>query len=622
MSLPDAPAPGPQAAQRGYEERCFRFASERDELEREAQRLSNYRVISFLLVVAALVWAELKPETATLALALAGLFGAVFLLMVRRHRRVRRRSAWLHELWLVNDEGRRRVERRWDGLPALEPRPEDVDHPYAGDLDLLGRASLSQLLGVPGTPAGRTTLRRWLLSAAPPGEVRERQAAVEELAGRLDLRDEVAVRGRQSAAVSWEELDRFLAWAEEGGGWPGRRRDVVWTARLLPVATLAAALLQAIGVLGFHYWAVGVATGLGLSALVSRRVRKVYERAFPRSGVFRHYSGLFRLLEESEFGSPLLRRVQGELRATPENDAASREMRGLERLMEMADLRFSQLHLPVQAVTLWDVHVLEALDRWQRAAGPRIRAWFAALGEAEAVAGLASLRHDHPGWVFPEFLPVEGPGCELTAVSIGHPLLDPAVRVANDVALGPRGTFLMVTGSNMSGKSTLLRAIGVNVVLAQAGAPVCAARLQLPPVELHTSMRVADSLERGLSRFMAELQRLKRIVEAARGARPDRPVLYLLDEVLGGTNAAERRVAARGVLRHLLEQPALGAITTHDLDLADEPDLAARAVPVHFTETFEEDEEGRTRMTFDYRLRSGIATSTNALKLVRMMGLD
>jgi DNA mismatch repair ATPase MutS len=196
------------------------------------------------------------------------------------------------------------------------------------------------------------------------------------------------------------------------------------------------------------------------------------------------------------------------------------------------------------------------------------------------------------------------------------------VRVCNDVTVGPRGTFLMVTGSNMSGKSTLLRAIGVNIVLAGAGGPVCATDLRMPPISLWTSMRVEDSLERGVSFFMAELQRLKKVVDAARESRQKGITLfYLLDEILQGTNTNERQIAARRVIMYLVSQGALGAVSTHDLGLADLPEVAAASRPVHFTEIIKSGPQG-PEMTFDYKLRPGIATSTNALRLMEIVGLD
>jgi DNA mismatch repair ATPase MutS len=237
----------------------------------------------------------------------------------------------------------------------------------------------------------------------------------------------------------------------------------------------------------------------------------------------------------------------------------------------------------------------------------------------EALAALAGLAHDNPDWVFPD---LSRAADSFAARGLGHPLLPAETRVVNDVEVGPAGTFLLVTGSNMSGKSTLLRAIGVNAVLAGAGGPVCAAACRLPPVALWTSVRVQDSLERGVSYFMAELQRLKLVVDAAdrQAASGGPPVLYLLDEILQGTNTAERQIAARRIIAHLVARGAIGAVSTHDLALADAPELANAARAVHFTDTIG-DAAGAPTMSFDYRLRPGVATTTNALRLMELVGL-
>ena len=292
----------------------------------------------------------------------------------------------------------------------------------------------------------------------------------------------------------------------------------------------------------------------------------------------------------------------------------------LESRLGLADARHSApVHFLLQVSTLWDFHVLALLERWQRAAGREARRWLTALGEIEALAALAALRFENPGWCLPE---VTAGQPELAARDLGHPLLPPARRVGNDVTVGPAGTFVLVTGSNMSGKSTLLRAIGVNVVLAQAGGPACAAALRLPPLRLATSILVEDSLAAGVSFFLAELLRIKRVVAAAGEAgREGAVLLYLLDEVLRGTNSVERQVAVRRVLRHLLARGALGAVSTHDLALASGPGLSQAARPVHFRETIAAGPDG-PRMTFDYRLRPGPATTTNALALLRQVGLD
>ena len=296
-------------------------------------------------------------------------------------------------------------------------------------------------------------------------------------------------------------------------------------------------------------------------------------------------------------------------------------MRRLMRILGFAQLRAGAaiFHFPIQALTLWDFHVFFALDSWRREVGHRVRGWMDAVGELDALSALAQIRPDNPGWCFPDVHEAgAGAPIELEAASLGHPLIPDDRRVGNDVVVGPPGTLLLITGSNMSGKSTLLRAIGLNAVLAQAGGPVCATRCRMPAADLETSIRVQDSLEHGLSYFMAALARLKGMLDRARHPDDGRVVLYLLDEILQGTNTGERAIAVRGVARHLLDAGAIGVMTTHDLGLAGEEPLSTAARLVHFTELVDE----HSHMTFDYRLRPGLATSRNALRLMQLIGMN
>ncbi|MDP6718142.1 MAG: MutS family DNA mismatch repair protein, partial [Pirellulaceae bacterium] len=278
-------------------------------------------------------------------------------------------------------------------------------------------------------------------------------------------------------------------------------------------------------------------------------------------------------------------------------------------------------YLLAQLVFLIDVHLLHLVELWQQRHGHLVRAWLESVGELEAISSLAMLAHDNPTWTLPNFK--DSPEPSVTATELGHALLSNDVCVRNDVKLGPTGTFLLVTGSNMSGKSTLLRSIGVNVALAQAGGPVCAAEFQLTPLRIATSMRITDSLEDGISFFMAELKRLKQIVDQSGEAsqEDEATLLYLLDEILQGTNSSERHIAVSRVIRHLVENGAIGAVSTHDLGLAKNPDLVDVCETVHFRESFSSGENGQ-KMTFDYKVRSGVSPTTNALKLLELVGLN
>ncbi|MBX6363499.1 MAG: DNA mismatch repair protein MutS [Gemmatimonadetes bacterium] len=597
--------------------RAAMFRAQAEARAAHALRLSTARLVAFLAAGAALVGAyDTAPPLRWALLGLGLALLVTFAGLVRAHARTRRDQRWLEERARVSADALARLRRDWAALPP-EP-PADPAHPYAADLDILGRASVAQLLGGTATTPGRSTLHAWLLGPAPAAEVRARQEAAAELAPMLELRETLAARGRLIGRVDPERIRTFIAWAEDRP-WLAPRPALRVASFVIPAATLVLATLSALGVLHAPWWGASMLA----AALVSWRSTPAAHRAFERASAgeerVARYADVFALLAAANFESARLRDIHGRLTGggTPAHEA----LRRLERILDVAAVRFSSLfYLPAQLVLLWDLHALAALERWQATWGPSVAGWIDALGHADAIAALAALRHDHPDWAFPEIV-ADGPGV-YRAEALGHPLLRPESAVRNDVAVGPPGTFLLVTGSNMSGKSTLLRAIGVNAVLAQAGAPVCARRLTLPPLEVWTSMRVTDSLERGVSHFMAELERLKAIVDAARRAetRGAPRLLYLIDEVLQGTNSAERQVAARRIIRHLVDMGAIGAVTTHDLELGEATELRDALVAVHFRETVNPAGAGPA-LTFDYRLRPGVATSRNALKLMEIVGL-
>ncbi len=377
--------------------------------------------------------------------------------------------------------------------------------------------------------------------------------------------------------------------------------------------------LHAAGVVTTGFWLIPVAVGVTLSFATAHQVHGEFQRAGAGQHAFVRYADLFAHAVAAPAGAAHLRAIQSRLAGG--GVAAPARMRQLNRILGFAKLASGAgiFHFAIQALTLWDFHVFFALHRWRTEVGPDVRGWMAALGELDALGAFAQVKTDNPEWAFPSIRTGSSPADRTFAArSLAHPLIHGERRVANDVEVGPPGTLLLITGSNMSGKSTLLRAIGLNTVLAQAGAPVCAVSASLPPIALETSLRVQDSLEHGLSYFMAALARLKGIVDRSSHPAAGRTVLYLLDEILQGTNTAERAIAVRGVARHLLDAGAIGVMTTHDLAIASEPPIDEAGRLVHFTETV--DEHGA--MSFDYRLRPGIATSRNALRLMELIGIE
>ncbi|MFY9822800.1 MAG: hypothetical protein WAM82_15565 [Thermoanaerobaculia bacterium] len=545
----------------------------------------------------------------------AGFWLVAFLAVLSPHERIVQRQRRSRELRRINEEGLLRLERAWDRLPIpVLPEPGEKDRAVARDLNLFGRASLAQLLGTVHTPPGKADLAAWLLNPAPPEEIASRQPAVGELGPEIDLRQQIEV-GVRPMEKSPPDLERFFQWAEDKP-WLLDRPWWIWLARLLAVATPAALLLWMGSILPLMVFLLLAAVNISLGYRFRERTHGSFNRIETAEGDFQRYAEALERIDSRSFAADELQRIAGEL--TAEGQAAHRWMLLLHRRMELSHVRHSSyLYLLLQSLLCWDLHVLALLERWQREAGPCVRGWLAALGRFEALSALAGLRFENPGWTFPG---VAGGEPAYAARGLGHPLIRDGQRVANDVTLGPAGTFLLVTGSNMSGKSTLLRAIGVNAVLAQAGGPVCAESLRMPPVTLGTSILVEDSLAEGVSFFMAELQRIRGIVkEADRARAAGGTLLYLLDEVLRGTNSYERQVAVRRVVIHLLQQGALGAVSTHDLQLAEVPEIAAACIPVHFRETLHPGED--PPMTFDYVMHPGVATTVNALKLMELVGL-
>jgi hypothetical protein len=600
-----------------YRAQAAHYEAARAACARLSRRVSYTRLAAFLGAAAVLLSAFPGPVVYGAARVAAGAAGVIiFLALVSWHSRIDGRERRFEVLSRVNLEAAARVERNWKALPDPVEAGPGPQHPFASDLDLFGHASVFQLLGWAGTEPGRATLGRWLTERAEPDTAAERQAAVRELAPLEAAREEFAALGRL-IEPGRSALGEFIAWAE-AGPWLTRHPWRAWAVRGMPALLLLAAAAQAAGLVSQPIWLCPLGANVVLLAAFGKRTAVTFTRVFSRSGVVQGHAELFARISGAPCEAPRLRAIQAELRAS--GLTASIETARLARLGQLAEFRRVALFHPIVSLfTLWDLQVLVALESWQRRAAPSLRRWYAALGEYDALAALASLAHDNPSWAFPVF---DAGAQVLEADALGHPLIAADRRVTNDVRVGPPGSFLMVTGSNMSGKSTLLRAIGVNVVLAQAGGPVCASRLVMPPLSLCTSMRVQDSLEEGVSYFMAAVRRLKLVVETARAIGPDDPMLlYLLDEVLQGTNTAERQVAVRRILHHLLGLRTLGVVTTHDLELAACDELADACHAVHFSEAVEHHDEG-VRLTFDYRLKPGIATSVNALKLLASVGLD
>jgi hypothetical protein len=586
-------------------------AVEEKRYDAQSRRIGLVRLLVAAAIIglaAAAVWGPAPSAAAAGAVAFVALF-AVFVVIHSRVTRAEDRAAAARRF---HERGLARVDDRWRDLPSMGVRFRDVEHPYADDLDIFGKASLFQRIDSTETRFGEERLAQLLSrrdATGWPDDVRARQAAVRELTSRLELRERLATLGAMLGADK-PNPEPLLEWAEGALPFP-HGEPLVWLARLLPAAMIATYFAAPALHVGRAPVVVMAILCYAITLAIGGRVGKIAGVVLAREGGLLAYAEMFGAIERESFESALLVSIRD--RCTGRGASAMHEMKALARIVGFLEARENgSFRLFIAPFLLWDINCVVALERWRLRTGARAREWFVALGELEALSSLAGYAFERANDTFPELS--EQP--MLVATALGHPLISPTRRVDNDVVIEHAGRVLIVTGSNMSGKSTLLRALGVNAVLALAGAPVRAAKLTIGPVRIATSMRVHDSLEEGVSHFYAELKKLKRVLDFAdvKGAGT---VLFLLDEILHGTNSRERIIGARAIVRELVARGAMGAVSTHDLGISDlEKELDGSARNVHF-----EEQVAGNEMTFDYRLRDGIVTSSNALRLMRMIGI-
>jgi hypothetical protein len=520
---------------------------------------------------------------------------------IRSRLRASRRAAAFYERGLA------RLDGTWRGVGPTGERFAPPDHPFALDLDVVGRGSVFQRICETASSAGEAALARTLLSPpAPVGEIRARQALVAGLRDRLDLREALATLRPDLP----DEADpaELVAWAEAPTLLPSPN-----LLRLAAAALPAAALAAGLGWATSGWGPLPLVAALGVGSLLSRhlapRVATVTSQLWRAQGQLDVLGRVAARLERERFDPGPLAALQ---RGLLEGGGAARPLGALARRAARLTALQGDLAQPIARLFGGVLHQALAVEAWRRRHGAHVRGWVDALGRLEAGCSLAGYAFEHPADPFPEL--VDG-GPIFDAAGLGHPLLPASSCVRNDLRLGEAApSLLLLSGSNMSGKSTFLRAVGVNAVLAFAGAPVRAERLRLSPLALGASLRTQDSLAGGASRFYAEITRLRLVVDLLDG---DRPVLFLLDEILSGTNSHDRRVGVQGVLGALVARGAVGLCTTHDLALAQVVDaIGPRAVNGHFGDRLVDG-----RLQFEYRLRPGVVRHSNALELMRAVGL-
>lgn len=568
--------------------------------EQRRERMLGYSklVIAILTLTAGMVLHRHPLALASLLVPLA-----LFIALAIRQEKILGSIRYRSRALSFYERGLARLNDRWAGSGETGERFLDPTHPFARDLDLFGRASLFEYLSSARTRAGEQALARWLLHAAAPDEILARQDAIRELRTRVKFRERLFSSG-QTVRLGVHP-DALAAWGESKPAFPPR------------VVRMVVSVLAILWFLSLVVWAAWDMPQLAVLMTVlnfaySHWIHARLERAAAAlenaAQDLRLLAEVLKLIEQEQVSSAKLGALQAALQHRGMSPSAL--IAKLARTVDLLESRHSLFARPFDLVTFWSAQLVFIAERWQQEYGPHIRAWLEATGEFEALTSISAFAWEHPHYAFPEFA---AGGPMIAAVALAHPLL-PAAAIGNDVELDEARQLMILSGPNMAGKSTFLRAVGVNVVLAQCGAPVRAERLRMSRITVAASICVIDSLAGGMSRFYAEIHRLKLISDLARGPVP---VLFLLDELLSGTNSHDRVIGAEFVLRDLLDQGAIGIVSTHDLALTRIPEsFGERAFNCHFADRLEDG-----RLVFDFKLQPGVVQTSNALKLMRSIGL-
>jgi MutS domain V len=543
---------------------------------------------------------------------------ALYLALALSHERIVRSRSRAESAASFYRRGIARIEDRWPGTGQAGDRFRNAEHVYAEDLDLFGRGCLFELLSTARLPMGENQLASWLCAAWPKNAIVERQGLVAELREKLDLHRDLAVTGDElRARLNPESLT----------GWAEAKRVMPGAAARLAAIVLALAAIAGIAfyVETFRYWPI--LTVLMAEVFFRRWLRRRAESAIDRISCNAEglllFADILQRLEQEPFTSARLQAFAAELRA--HGSPASQSIRKLAHIVYWIDAHHSLLGHIVELPLLYTVQIAFVAESWRRRYGARLRAIVDIVGEIEALISLATYSYEHPADPFPDFIEPGDSPARFDGDELGHPLIPASKSVRNSVRLDNETRVLLVSGSNMSGKSTLLRVVGINTVLAMAGAPVRANALRLTPLAIGTRIHSTDSLQEGRSTFYTEILHIRSVFDLAKGhltkddlSHERRPLLFLFDELLEGTNSKDRRIGAESLIRALLQRHAIGMVTTHDLALTEITTTLGKVIRnVHLEDQIEDG-----KMRFDYKLRDGVVTKSNALALMRLIGLE
>ncbi len=589
--------------QQQYQEREAQFSTIAQSLERRYNTFSLLRLLLFVIGVGIFIlmisWGWMWASGYTV------LFLLGFASFVRWHLRMQQQKKHHQHLSTINKYEALALAHQFGQFDAGKDFVDPL-HPYSYDLDIFGEHSFYQYCNRTNTAIGQARLAAYLSEPAELNDIQQRQEAYTELQGQLDWRQHFQAKGMDAkdnirhviALKNWLKRPTFML----------GNTAVQIAMYLNPLWSIAGLYLV---IQGFIPWQAGLlflAPPLLILRQYLERINTAHNLTAKAGDILDVYARLIAHIEESDFQSPLLQKLKAAFVTT--DTKASASIARLSYIISQLNVRYNPFAIFLNIIGLWDLHWMLRLERWQVQQREQLPKWFEALQEFEALSSLATLAYNHPDWCRPEI--TEAP--KVVATALAHPLISPQQRVANDVDIPTEGHIKLVTGSNMAGKSTFLRTVGLNIVLAAAGAPACAKAFQLPRLQVHSSMRTQDALHESTSSFYAELKRLKTIIEAVE-SQPN--IFFLLDEILKGTNSNDRHTGSKALIQQLIRSKGSGIIATHDLELGGLEAKSEGAIENLCMEV----EIRNGELDFDYKLKKGVSKSFNATLLMKNMGI-
>ena len=586
-----------------YKNRIIRFAGEEKRCEQQNNRYTWLRLI--IIVLAISLGIIFSSISAWLGIVTALALFIVFAVILKKHLANIELQQQMERLKIINQNELNCLEGDFSAYPSGS-QYENTKHFYSSDLDIFGAHSLFRYLNRTTSPSGSDLLADWISKPASTSEIEARQQAVKELADMVDFRQKMQAIGLKHKDIS-KELPGFIKWLHSDAELSGKRK-LLFTIQILPWITLVAIVTAIIGLIPSGFVWLLVIIHFAIFGLTFRKISLLHQQVSNKVKFISTYTELIEMVTKAKISAPYLVAIRDCFVAS----GALQQIKTLKNRIRKLDYRLNKAYIPVNTMFFFDYKHLVWLERWRAAEGQKLPEWFDAMAKVEILSSFANVLHNNPTWAIPE---IRDDYFYLEAKNVGHPLIREKELVCNDFSLVGAGQIAIVTGSNMSGKSTFERSIGVNMALALAGAPVCASKFVITNCQLYTYMRIADNLEEQTSSFYAELKRLKQLIDLAKDGKK---LFFLLDEVLRGTNSHDRQIGSMALIRQLIRQQVSGIIATHDLALGElEQELPKNVSNSHFDVQINDE-----NMSFDYKLYQGICTSLNASILMKKIGIE